>query len=165
MKRAIIIVLDGVGIGEMPDAAQYGDSGSNTLGNIIKSVKRFRLPNLEKLGISNIEGLAGLPENLFPDASFGRMMEKSPGKDTPTGHWEIAGIVLDKPFPVYPNGFPAFIINEFQRLINTKIIGNVVASGTEIIKILGREHVVTGCPIVYTSADSVFQIAAHEEVI
>ena len=165
MKRAIIIVLDSLGIGEMPDAYIYGDSGSNTLGNIIKSVQGFRLPNLENLGLSNIEGVEDLPYNPFPDASFGRMMEKSPGKDTTTGHWEIAGIILDKPFPVYPEGFPAEIINEFERQINTKILGNITASGTEIINKLGKEHVATGYPIVYTSADSVFQIAAHEEVI
>lgn len=165
MKRAIIIVLDGVGVGELPDAGLYGDIGSNTLGNVIKEVKGMRLPNLEKLGISNIKGLEILPRNISPEGSFGRMLEKSPGKDTTTGHWEISGIILDKPFPVYPDGFPISIINEFEKLIKTKILGNVVASGTEIIKTLGRQHVTTGYPIIYTSADSVFQIAAHEEVI
>lgn len=165
MKRAVIIVLDSVGIGELPDAYKYGDSGSNTLGNIVKSIQGFRLPNLEKLGISNIEGIDYLPDNPSPDASFGRMMEKSPGKDTTTGHWEISGIILDRPFPVYPEGFPAEVINEFERLIGTKVLGNVAASGTEIIKKLGKEHIRTGYPIVYTSADSVFQIAAHEDVI
>jgi len=165
MKRAVIIVLDSVGIGELPDAYMYGDSGSNTLGNIVKSIQGFRLPNLEKLGISNIEGIDYLPDNPSPDASFGRMMEKSPGKDTTTGHWEISGIILDRPFPVYPEGFPDEIINEFERLIGTKVLGNVAASGTEIIKKLGKEHIRTGYPIVYTSADSVFQIAAHEDVI
>lgn len=165
MKRAIIIVLDSLGIGEMPDAAKYGDEGSNTLGNIAKFVEGFRLPNLEKLGIANIEGIDNLPSNPSPDASFGRMAEKSPGKDTTTGHWEIAGIILDKPFPIYPEGFPKEIISEFEKQINTKILGNVSASGTEIINKLGMEHVNTGYPIVYTSADSVFQIAAHEDVI
>jgi len=165
MKRAIIIVLDGVGIGELPDAEKYGDKGSNTLGNIVKTINGFRLPNLEKLGLSNIAGMIGFPENNHPEACFGRMKEKSPGKDTTTGHWEIAGIVMDKPFPVYPEGFPKTIIHEFEKAINRKVLGNMAASGTEIIKTLGHQHVITGYPIVYTSADSVFQIAAHEDVI
>jgi len=165
MKRAVIIVLDSLGIGELPDAHKYGDSGSNTLGNIVKSIRGFRLPNLEKLGISNIEDVDYLPENPNPEASFGRMAEKSAGKDTITGHWEISGIILDKPFPVYPDGFPPEIINEFERLTGTKVLGNIAASGTEIIKKLGKKHIETGYPIVYTSADSVFQIAANEDVI
>ncbi|HHV95469.1 MAG TPA: phosphopentomutase [Clostridiaceae bacterium] len=165
MKRAVIIVLDSLGIGELPDAHKYGDSGSNTLGNIVKSIRGFRLPNLEKLGISNIEDVDYLPENPNPEASFGRMAEKSAGKDTTTGHWEISGIILDKPFPVYPDGFPPEIINEFERLTGTKVLGNIAASGTEIIKKLGKKHIETGYPIVYTSADSVFQIAANEDVI
>ncbi|NSW92940.1 MAG: phosphopentomutase, partial [Firmicutes bacterium] len=165
MKRAIIIVLDGVGIGELPDATEYGDEGSNTLGNIAEVIKDFRLPNLEKLGLGNIEGIKGFPKNSFPEGCFGRMAEKSPGKDTTTGHWEIAGIIMDKPFPLYPKGFPKSIIKKFEDAINRKVLGNIPASGTEIINKLGREHLNTGYPIVYTSADSVFQVAAHEEII
>jgi len=165
MKRAVIIVMDSVGIGELPDAAKYGDTGSNTLGNIAAAIKGFSLPNLERLGLGNIDGIKGFKAQPEPLGCYGRMAEQSAGKDTTTGHWEIAGIILDRPFPVYPDGFPADIIEEFERRINTKILGNVAASGTEIIKQLGQQHVMTGYPIVYTSADSVFQIAAHEEVI
>lgn len=165
MKRAIIIVLDSVGMGELPDAGKYGDEGSNTLGNIAAAIPGFRLPNLEKIGLGNIDGMTGYKAVDFPTGSFGRMAEKSSGKDTTTGHWEIAGIILDKPFPTYPDGFPPEVINEFERRIGTHILGNVAASGTEIIKELGDEHVKTGFPIVYTSADSVFQIAAHEDII
>lgn len=165
MKRAIIIVLDSVGMGELPDAEKYGDKGSNTLGNIASSKKDFSLPNLEKLGLGNIDNIVGIKKTENPEGCYGRMAEKSAGKDTTTGHWEIAGIILDKSFPVYPNGFPKDIIAAFESAINTKVIGNIAASGTEIIKMLGDQHVKTGCPIVYTSADSVFQIAAHEELI
>lgn len=165
MKRAIIIVLDSVGMGELPDAEKYGDKGSNTLANIATHVKDFSLPNLQELGLGNIDNMHGIEKVDTPKGCFGRMAEKSAGKDTTTGHWEISGIILDKPFPVYPEGFPKEIIDAFEKAINTKTIGNVAASGTEIIKMLGDEHVRTGYPIVYTSADSVFQIAAHEEVI
>lgn len=165
MRRVIIIVMDSVGIGELPDAGRYGDTGSNTLGNIASAIKGFRLPNLESLGIGNIDGVKGFEPVDNPLSSFGKMAEKSAGKDTTTGHWEIAGIILDKPFPVYPNGFPKEIIEAFEKAINTKVLGNVPASGTEIIRQLGPQHVKTGYPIVYTSADSVFQIAAHEDVI
>jgi phosphopentomutase len=165
MKRAIIIVLDGVGIGELPDAAEYGDEGSNTLGNIAKNIDNFRLPNLEKLGLGNIDNIIGFLKNPLPEGCFGKMAEKSPGKDTTTGHWEIAGIVMDRPFPVYPAGFPDFLIEEFEIAIKRKTLGNIPASGTEIIKRLGKEHLNTGYPIVYTSGDSVFQIAAHEDII
>jgi len=165
MKRAIIIVLDSVGMGELPDAAKYGDEGSNTLGNIAKNLPDFSLPNLESLGLGNIDGMTGYEPSKNPLGSYGRMAEKSAGKDTTTGHWEIAGLIFDKPFPVYPNGFPEDIIKRFEDSIGTKTLGNVPASGTEIIKLLGDEHVKTGYPIVYTSADSVFQIAAHENVI
>ncbi|HHY24019.1 MAG TPA: phosphopentomutase [Clostridiaceae bacterium] len=165
MKRAIIIVLDGVGIGELPDAAEYGDEGSNTLGNIAKNIDNFRLPNLEKLGLGNIDNIIGFLKNPLPEGCFGKMAEKSPGKDTTTGHWEIAGIVLDRPFPVYPAGFPDFLIEEFEIAIKRKTLGNIPASGTEIINRLGKEHLNTGYPIVYTSGDSVFQIAAHEDII
>lgn len=165
MKRAIIVVMDSVGMGELPDADKYGDRGSNTLGNISAEIKGFKLPNLEKLGLGNIDGIAGFEVQQHPIGCYGRMAEVSPGKDTTTGHWEISGIILDKPFPVYPHGFPEEIIDSFEKAIGSKVLGNVVASGTEIIKQLGEQHVKTGYPIVYTSADSVFQIAAHEEVI
>lgn len=165
MKRAVIIVLDSVGMGELPDAHKYGDVGSNTLGNIAKSIEGFSLPNLEKLGLGNIDGMTGFKKKDTPEASFSRMSEKSSGKDTTTGHWEISGIILDKPFPVYPDGFPKEILDKFKASIGTDILGNVSASGTEIINRLGDQHVKTGYPIIYTSADSVFQIAAHEDVI
>jgi len=165
MKRVVLIVMDSVGIGEMPDAEKYGDAGSNTLGNISKKVGGFRLENLEKLGLGNIEGVTGIKATDTAIGCYGRMAEKSPGKDTTTGHWEIAGLILKKPFPVYPEGFPADIIEKFEKAIGTKVLGNFAASGTEIIKQLGDQHVETGYPIVYTSADSVFQIAAHEDVI
>ena len=165
MKRVILIVMDSVGIGELPDAEKYGDKGSNTLGNIAAAIKGFRLTNLEKLGLGYIEGMKLFAGKDLPNGSYGRMAEKSAGKDTTTGHWELAGIILDKPFPVYPDGFPTEVMNKFEKAIGTKAIGNYAASGTEIIKVLGQHHVMTGYPIVYTSADSVFQIAAHEEVI
>ncbi len=165
MKRAVMIVMDGTGVGELPDSHRYGDEGSDTLGNILRSLPDLRLPNLEKLGLGNIEGIKALPEAPKPMACFGRMAEASAGKDTTTGHWEIAGIIMDRPFPTYPGGFPEKIIAEFERLTGRKTLGNYPASGTEIIKRLGDEHVRTGYPIIYTSADSVFQIAAHEDVI
>lgn len=165
IKRVILIVLDSVGIGELPDAAQYGDIGSNTVKNIYKNIDGFALPNLEKLGLLNIEGLKEIKKADEFDATVGRCNEKSNGKDTTTGHWEISGIVLDKPFPTYPNGFPDEIIKEFESKVGRKTIGNYPASGTEIIKILGKEHIETGKLIVYTSADSVFQIAAHEDIV
>lgn len=165
MKRAIIIVLDSVGMGELPDAWKYGDEGSDTLGNIAAAVEGFSLPNLEKLGLGCIDGIKGYKRVGTPAACYGKMTERSAGKDTTTGHWEMAGIILDKPFPVYPDGFPEEVIDAFEKAIGTKTLGNFAASGTEIIKQLGQQHVLTGYPIVYTSADSVFQIAAHEEVI
>jgi phosphopentomutase len=165
LKRIIIIVLDSAGIGEMPDANKYGDIGSNTLGNIAIALPDFKLPELDKLGLGNIDGTYGLEKKTVASGSFGKMAEKSPGKDTTTGHWEMTGIILDKPFPTYPNGFPKDVISSFEKAINTKTIGNIAASGTEIIKQLGQQHVMTGYPIVYTSADSVFQIAAHENII
>lgn len=165
MKRVIIIVLDSAGIGELPDAAAYGDEGSNTLGNIAAAVEGFSLPNLEKLGLGRIAGVKGYNPVEAPTGCYGRMNERSAGKDTTTGHWEMAGIILDKPFPVYPDGFPEEIINQFEAKIRTKTIGNYAASGTEIINKLGQQHVMTGYPIIYTSADSVFQVAAHEEII
>jgi phosphopentomutase len=165
MKRVIIIVLDSAGIGELPDAAVYGDEGSNTLGNIAAAVEGFSLPNLEKLGLGHIDGVKGYKPVENPIGCYGRMIERSAGKDTTTGHWEIAGIILEKPFPVYPHGFPEEILKQIEDKIGTKTIGNYAASGTEIINKLGQQHVMTGFPIVYTSADSVFQVAAHEEII
>ncbi len=165
MKRVVLIVLDGVGIGELPDAAKYHDQGSHTLGNLARAVGGLRLPNLEKLGLANIEPLFGLKPLRQPLANFGKMAEQSPGKDSTTGHWEIAGCILDFAFPTYPNGFPPEVLEPFQKKIGRGILGNKPASGTEIIKELGEEHLRTGYPIVYTSADSVFQIAAHEKVI
>ena len=163
-ERIIWIVLDSVGIGEMPDAAQYGDAGSDTLGNIAKQ-RKLKLPNLCRLGLANIRPLQDLKPASDPAGAFGRCALASPGKDTTTGHWEMAGIHLAKPFPLYPHGFPPEIIDEFERRIARKTLGNKAASGTEIIKELGDEHLRTGSPIVYTSADSVFQIAAHESAI
>ncbi|NJD04246.1 MAG: phosphopentomutase [Ruminiclostridium sp.] len=165
MKRVILIVMDSVGVGELPDAEKYGDRGSNTLGNIAAALQDFSLDNLGKLGLGYIEGMESFIVKDRSIGSYGRMAEKSAGKDTTTGHWEMAGIILDKPFPVYPDGFPQSVIKEFEQAIGTRVIGNYTASGTEIIKVLGQQHVRTGYPIVYTSADSVFQIAAHEEVI
>jgi len=163
-ERIILIVLDSVGMGAMPDAAEYGDAGSDTLGNIARA-RSLRLPNLVTLGLANIRPITGLSPVARPTGAFGKCTLRSPGKDTTTGHWEMAGILLDKPFPIYPHGFPAEIIYEFERRIGRRILGNKPASGTEIIKELGPEHMRTGRPIVYTSADSVFQIAAHEMVI
>ena len=165
MKRVIIIVLDSAGIGELPDAAEYGDEGSNTLGNIAAAVPGFSLPNLEKLGLGNIDGIVGFKAAEEPLGCFGKMAERSVGKDTTTGHWELAGITLRKPFPVYTEGFPGDLVERFEKAIGTKTLGNYPASGTVIIKELGQQHVKTGYPIIYTSADSVFQIAAHEDVI
>lgn len=166
MKRAILVILDSLGVGELPDAKEYGDVGSHTLDNIYKVCGKLNINNLENLGIGNIEGVNGPNKSNAPKGSYGRAMELSKGKDTVTGHWEIGGVILDKPLNTYPEGFSEEIINEFLQKTNQKgILGNVVASGTEIIKELGAEHVKTGYPIIYTSADSVFQIAAHEEII
>jgi phosphopentomutase len=164
-RRIIWIVLDSVGIGAMPDAAQYGDPpGSDTLGNIAR-IRGLRVPNLQRLGLGNIKDLAGISAAESPRGAYGRCALASPGKDTTTGHWEMVGIHLAKPFPLFPNGFPPEIMNEFERRIGRGTLGNKAASGTEIIQELGAEHMRTGSPIVYTSADSVFQVAAHEEVI
>ncbi|MGB2697662.1 MAG: phosphopentomutase [Candidatus Zixiibacteriota bacterium] len=164
-KRTILIVLDSCGIGELPDAFKYGDQGSNTIVNTAEKVGGLKLPNLEKLGLGNIQDIPGVASQKNPLASFGKMAEVSPGKDSTTGHWEMAGLILDKPFPVYPNGFPEEIIDKFEKAAGCEILWNKPASGTEIIQKLGEEHIRTGKPIVYTSADSVFQIAAHQEVI
>ena len=163
-ERVIWIVLDSVGIGELPDAADYGDVGRDTLGHIARS-RPLNLPNLVRLGLANIKPLTHLTPPTQPAGSYGKGVTVSPGKDTTTGHWEMAGIWLDQAFPVYHHGFPKELIAEFERQIGRRTIGNKPASGTEIIKELGEEHVRTGFPIVYTSGDSVFQIATHEEVI
>jgi phosphopentomutase len=162
--RAIVIVLDSVGVGELPDAREYGDEGSNTLGNLARAV-RLNIPTLAALGIARVVPLPEVPAPASPLAAFGRMAEKSAGKDSVTGHWELMGIVLDRPFPTFPKGFPPALIAEFERRIGRRVLGNVVASGTAILDQLGSEHVETARPIVYTSADSVFQIAAHEGVV
>ena len=164
-RRVVLIVLDGVGVGELPDASLYNDEGSNTLGNIKKQIPDMELLNLMTLGLGNIDPSLGFEEVETPVGAFGKAAEVSPGKDTVTGHWEMVGIQLEKPFPTYPDGFPDEIISEFENLIGLKTLANEVASGTEIIARLGDEHVRTGFPIVYTSADSVFQVAAHESVI
>lgn len=163
-ERIIWIVLDSVGIGELPDAADYGDVGRDTLGHIARS-RPLKIPNLGRLGLANIKPLAHLAAAANPIGSYGKGATVSPGKDTTTGHWEMAGIWLDHAFPVYPHGFPRELIAEFERGIGRRTLGNKPASGTEIIKELGEEHIRTGFPIVYTSGDSVFQIAAHEDVI
>ena len=164
-NRIAIIVLDGAGIGEMPDAPEWGDAGSDTFGHVLAS-RDVHLPNLRRYGLGNIRSLKGVPPLAAPEGSYGRCALRSNGKDTTTGHWEMAGIILDQAFPTYPKGFPANVIDHFIRETGVPgILGNIPASGTEIIKDLGEEHVKTGKPIVYTSADSVFQIAAHEEVI
>lgn len=165
MKRVFLVVLDSVGVGELPDAGKYGDTGSNTLCNIAKAVGGLRLPNLARLGLGNIINIMGVPPAEKPAAAFGRMAELSPGKDTTTGHWELCGLILERPFPVYPEGFPPELIKAYEDRIGRKVLGNKVASGTAIIEELGEQHMATGMPIVYTSADSVFQVAAHEEII
>lgn len=162
MKRVFIIVLDSMGVGEEPDAYKWHDEGSNTLGAIRKSPK-FNCPNLKKLGLFNIEGVGGGVD--APLASFARMQEMSMGKDTTIGHWEIAGIISENPLPTYPNGFPAEIIEEFEKQTGRKVLCNKPYSGTDVIRDYGEEHIKTGALIVYTSADSVFQIAAHEDVV
>ncbi len=163
-ERIIWIVLDSVGIGELPDAADYGDAGRNTLGHIAES-RPLDIPNLVRLGLANIATLRYVPSASSPLGAYGKGATRSPGKDTTTGHWEMAGVWLEQAFPVYKNGFPKDLIEEFEKLIGKKTLGNKPASGTEIIKELGEEHIRTGKPIVYTSGDSVFQIAAHEDVI
>lgn len=164
-NRVILMVLDSAGIGEMPDAADWGDAGSDTLGHIFAS-RPLDVPNLQRLGLGNIRPLTNLPAVESPTGSFGKCTLKSNGKDTTTGHWEMAGIILKRAFPTFPQGFPPRIIGEFVDKARVPgVLGNIPASGTEIIKELGEEHMRTGKPIVYTSADSVFQIAAHEEII
>jgi phosphopentomutase len=162
LSRVFLIVMDSVGAGELPDASLYGDEGSDTLGNIAKAIG-LKVPTLRRLGLGRVAAIGG--DAPAPMGAAGRMAEASAGKDSVTGHWEMMGIVLDRAFPTFPHGFPADVIAEFERRIGRRSLGNVVASGTQIIDALGPEHVRTGAPIVYTSADSVFQIAAHESVI
>lgn len=165
MPRACVIVLDAVGAGELPDASEYGDEGSNTLGNVAKAVGGLDLPNLEHLGLGNVEDLDGCPPTEHALAVAGRLLARSKGKDTTTGHWELMGIVTPVAMPTYPHGFPFGVIEDFAHRTGRGVLGNKAASGTEIIEELGEEHQRTGKWIVYTSADSVFQIAAHEETI
>ncbi len=164
-KKFVLIVMDSVGIGALPDADRFGDEGSDTLGHIFQNAPQLSLPNLNALGLSSIDGISWTRYQGKPIGCYGRSLEKFPGKDTTGGHWEMAGIILDKPFPTFPDGFPKALIHAFETAIGRGTLGNVAASGTEIIKVLGAEHIRTKKPIVYTSADSVFQIAAHEEVI
>src|SRR3972149_3479968 len=164
-RRVVIVILDSLGAGELPDASLFGDEGSNTLGNTARAVGGLELANLEAMGLGKIIPIEGLRDDITPRAFYGKMTEVSGAKDTTTGHWEITGIVTAKPFPTYPNGFPGEIIEKFTKAIGRPVLGNKPASGTEIIKELGEEHIRTGNPIVYTSADSVFQIAAHQEVL
>ncbi len=158
-------MLDSLGVGELPDASLYGDEGSNTLANIGRATGGLNLPVLQSFGLGCLTGVEGVPCADRPLAAFGKMAERSPGKDTTTGHWEMMGIVLDKPFPLFPAGFPPEVTEPFEHLTGRRILGNIRASGTEIIDRLGEEHLSTGRPIVYTSADSVFQVAAHEDVV
>lgn len=163
-RQVVCIVLDGVGAGEAPDAAAFGDAGSNSLGNTAIQVGSLRLPSLGRLGLGNILPIEGVPPAASPAGFHGKMAPASAGKDSTSGHWELMGCVVDRPFPVYPSGFPPDLVDEFERLIGRKVIGNKAASGTEIIEELGPMHLSTGMPILYTSQDSVFQLAAHEKV-
>src|SRR6266571_8102204 len=163
-RRVVLIVLDSAGIGEMPDAAKWGDQGSDTIGHVLER-ENPALPNLQRLGLANIRALPNLAPVPQPAGCFGKAAILSNGKDSTVGHWEMAGLITPIPFPTYPKGFPARILNPFEKAIGRKVLGNKPASGTEIIKELGEEHVRTGRPILYTSADSVFQVAAHEDII
>jgi phosphopentomutase len=165
IERITVIVIDGVGAGELPDASKYGDSGSNTLSNTARVLGGLELTNMGEMGLGNITSIEGVPPREKTRGAYGKCQEISKGKDSVTGHWELMGIEVKKPFPTYPNGFPKEVLNEFRKLTGLDVLGNIPASGTEIIKELGEEHIRTGKPIIYTSADSVFQIAAHEEVI
>jgi phosphopentomutase len=163
-QRAIVVVCDGLGVGETPDAAAFGDAGCDTLGHVLRS-REVRIPNLRALGIGNLTPSFTGARNPRPDGAYGKMAERSAGKDTATGHWEMTGVVTAEPFRTFPDGFPREIMGPFEERIGRKALGNKAASGTEILKELGEEHLRTGCPIVYTSQDSVFQIAAHEDLV
>lgn len=164
-KRIILIVLDGVGVGALPDAGEYGDQGAATLQHVAQTAGGLFLPHLEAIGLGHVVSVAGVAKTSAPTGCWGKMAEKSPGKDSVTGHWELAGVVLDQPFAVFPKGFPQAIIDTFIAETGLNPLGNIASSGTEILASLGEEHLQTGRPIVYTSSDSVFQIAAHEDVI
>ncbi len=163
--RATVIVLDGVGIGALPDAAEYGDEGSDSVGNTSRAVGGLDLPNMGRLGLGNLTEVDGVPPQRDTLGAYGRMAEASKGKDSTVGHWELMGVISSRPLPTYPGGFPQDLIEEYERRIGRKTLGNKAISGTVVIEELGEEHMRTGSPIVYTSADSVFQVAAHEEVI
>jgi len=165
IKRVILMVMDSVGIGELPDAGDYGDQGAATLQNIAAEMNGLKLPNLEKIGLGKIETINGIKSELKAEGAYGKAAEKSRGKDTTTGHWEIAGLISKTAFPTYPDGFPKEVMNKFEQEIGRGTLANKPASGTAIIEELGEEHLKTGKPIIYTSADSVFQIAAHEDII
>lgn len=165
VNRVVIFVMDSVGIGALPDSEKFGDIDVNTLGHIAKSTDHFKIPNLVKLGLGHIDGIDYIEKTSAPTGAFGRLAEASNGKDTSTGHWEIAGLLIEEPFQTYPQGFPPHIIDAFEAKIGRKILCNLPYSGTDLLVDYGKEHMETGCPIVYTSADSVFQIAAHESVI
>lgn len=163
-RRAIILILDACGVGALPDADRYGDSGSSTIPNVARAVGGLRMPSSQMLGLGNIVPIEGVPPAPSPTGSFGKLAEQSPGKDSTTGHWELAGVILDKPFPVFPHGFPADLVSRFESAAGVRTIGNVAASGTEIIDRLGMEHLESQALILYTSADSVLQLAAHERL-
>ena len=165
LERAVVIVLDGVGVGQAPDAASYGDEGANCLTNCAEAVGGLSLPTMGHIGIGNVTPIRGTPPVAEAAGTYGRLIERAAGKDSTTGHWEIAGIHLRRPFPTYPEGFPSELLDAFARATGRGVIGNVAASGTEIIATLGEQHASSGSWIVYTSADSVFQIAAHEAVV
>jgi phosphopentomutase len=165
LKRAIVVVLDGVGAGANPDAHAYGDDGASSLEHCAQAIGGLELPNLGQIGLGNITPILGTPPNEHARGSYGRMAEAAAGKDSTTGHWEMMGVVLHRPLPTYPHGFPAELVEQFEHAVGRKVLGNKPASGTEIIKELGEEHLRTARPILYTSADSVFQLAAHQEVI
>ena len=164
-KRAIILVIDACGVGELPDAADYGDIGSATIPNVARAVGGLKMPNCQQLGLGNIVEIEGLSPAEKPWGSYGKMAEKAAGKDSTSGHWEMAGVIIKNPFPTFPNGFPQNIVERFEKEASVKTIGNIAASGTEIIERLGQEHLESGAIILYTSADSVFQLAAHEDII
>jgi len=164
INRIIILIIDACGVGALPDANLYGDSGASTLPHIAENINGLNMPNSQKLGLGKIVKINGIAENLEPSGSYGKMAPQSPGKDSTSGHWEIAGVILDKPFPLFPNGFPLSLVEQFEKEIGVKTIGNCTASGTEIIERLGQHHLDTKELILYTSADSVFQLAAHENI-
>jgi phosphopentomutase len=164
-RKIICVVLDGVGVGEAPDAAAFGDAGSDSLGNTARHVGSLRLPVLERMGLGNIEAIEGVPPCIHPAASVGRMMPRASGKDSISGHWELMGCVLDEPFPTFPNGFPDEVVRAFREVTGHDMLCNRPASGTAVIQEFGEAHLCSHAPIVYTSQDSVFQIAAHEDVI